>query len=276
MNSIKVFIYSYKNKNLLEQLQDLINKQSNTIDITYYIYDQNNVNRDFIFNSIKSNIVYNHIRWDDIRSITYYRNMAILNYSNTKYYLEINPNISLMNDWDIFFTSNIDEKKIISGFGIPNLSIDRFYVDVKRKESLSIEEVNYIDTDLIFCSLIDAMTLIKLKKLKEFGQNLFASILFLNKNYKIYSLPTNICYKQIQENLNTYKAFSKNHGYNEMLSIIKKENNEKFESFHNLLIKDIQEIPYQINDVVYNDYNISLENMSMPRFLSGYNKVQIT
>jgi hypothetical protein len=276
MNSIKVFIYSYKNKNLLEQVQDIISKQSNKIDITYYVYDQNNVNRDLIFNGIRSNIIYTHIRWDDIRSVTYYRNMAILNYSNTKYYLEINPNISLMNEWDIFFTSNIEDKKIISGFGIPNLSIDRYRVNVNRQESLSIQEVNYIDIDLIFCSQLDALNLIKLKKLKEFGQDLFASIIFINKGYKIYSLPSSICYKKIQENINTYKAFSKNHGYNEMLLTIKSDNNEKFESFHNISIADIQQIPYQINDVVYNDYSISLENMGMPRFLSGYNQVQIT
>ncbi len=276
MNSIKIFIYSYKNKNLLEQLKDIIGKQSNKVDTTYYIYDQNNINRDFAFNNIQSNIVYTHIRWDDIRSITYYRNMAILNYSNTKYYLEINPNISLMNEWDIFFISNIENKKIISGFGIPNLSIDRHYVKVKRQESFSVQEVNYIDTDLIFCSQLDAMNLIKLKKLKEFGQDFFASIIFVNKGYKIYSLPSRICYKKIQENINTYKAFSKNHGYNEMILSVQKDNNEKFESFHNISIQNIQQIPYQINDVLYSDYKISLENMSMPRFLSGYNQVQIT
>ena len=61
-----------------------------------------------------------------------------------------------------------------------------------------------------------------------------------------------------------------------MLLTIKSDNNEKFESFHNISIADIQQIPYQINDVVYNDYSISLENMGMPRFLSGYNQVQIT
>jgi len=276
MTSIKVFIYSYKNKNLLEQVQDIISKQSNNNDITYYVYDQNNVNRDFIFNGIRSNMIYTHIRWDDIRSITYYRNMAILNYSNTKYYLEINPNISLMNNWDMFFISNIQDKKIISGFGVPNLSIDKYYVNVQRKESSSIQEVNYIDIDLIFCSQLDAMNLIKLKKLKELGQDLFASIIFINKGYKIYSLPSDMYYKKVQENLNTYRAFSKNHGYNKMISEIKNNNNEIFESFHNILIKDISEIPYQVDDISYHDYRISLEHMDNPRFLTGYNKVQIT
>lgn len=276
MTSIKVFIYSYKNKNLLENLQDIINKQSNQNDISYYIYDQNNVNRDFLFNKVRANIVYNHVRWDDIKSITYHRNMALLHYSNSKYYLELDSNISLMNEWDTYFLSNIEDKKIISGFGMPKLSINKHYVVTDRQHSDSIKETNYIDTDLIFCSQIDAMTLIKLKSLKQVGQNLFASILFLNKGYSIYSLPSNLYRKAVQENANTYRSFSVNHGYNKMLSYIKKENNERFESFHKISIKDIPEIPYQVDDVLYSEYKISFEDMDTPRFLDGYQKIQIT
>jgi hypothetical protein len=276
MTSIKVFIYSYKNKNLLEKLQDIINKQSNQNDISYYIYDQNNVNRDFLFKKIRANIIYNHVKWDDLRSITYYRNMALLHYSNSKYYLEINPNVSLMSNWDTYLLSNIEDKKIISGFGIPKLSIDKSYVIVNRQHSDLIKETNYIDTDLIFCLQTDALNLIKLKNLKQIGQDLFASLLFINKGYKIYSLPSNLYYKTIQENENTYKAFSTTHGYNKMLLTIKKEDNKKFESFHNISIDDISQIPYQTDDVYYNEYKISLENMDAPRFLMGYNKVQIT
>lgn len=276
MTSIKVFVYGYKNKNLLENLQDIISKQSNQNGITYYVYDQNNVNRDFLFNKVDADIVYNHIKWDDMKSITYYRNMALLHYSNCKYYLEINPNISLMNDWDTYLLSNIEDKKIISGFGIPKLSINKSYVIVNREYSDSVKETNYIDTDLMFCLQNDALTLIKLKKLKQIGQDLFASLLFINKGYKVYSLPSNLYYKTIQENENTYKAFSVNHGYNKMLLTIKKENNEQFEHFHGISINDILEIPYQIDDVAYNEYSISLENMDSPRFLSGYSRIQIT
>jgi hypothetical protein len=276
MKSIKVFIYSYKNKNLLEYLQDIINKQSNRFNVIYYVYDQNNINRDFLFDKVKANLIYTHIRWDDLRSITYYRNITILNSNSSDYYFEVNPNLSLMNDWDILLTSSIDNKKIISGFGIPKLFIDKSYVIEKRESSYGIEKTNYIDIDLIFCSQGDAMTLLKLKNLKDIGQNLLASLLFVNNDYEIYSLPTNLYNKRIQENLNAYKSFSKNHGYNKMILQIKNSNNDKFESFHNILINDILEIPYQVDDVCYNDYKISLEHMDNPRFLAGYNKVQIT
>jgi hypothetical protein len=276
MKSIKVFIYSYKNKNLLEYLEDIINKQSNNFNVTYYVYDQNNVNRDFLFTKIKANLIYTHVRWDDLNSITYYRNMTILNYNFSDYYFEINSNISLMNNWDILLTSNIDNKKIISGFENVKLSIDRSYIVATKEKSYSIEKTNYIDFDLVFCLHIDAMILLQLNGLKETGQDLLASLLFVDKDYEIYSLPSEVYIKKIQENTNTYKSFSKNHGYNKMLLNIKNKNNQKFESFHGILIKDILEIPYQIDDVPYNNYKISLEHMDSPRFLKGYNRVEIT
>lgn len=127
--------------------------------------------------------------------------------------------------------------KIISGFGIPKLSINKSYVVADRQDSDSIQETNYIDTDLIFCSQIDALTLIKLKILKEVGQDLFASVLFINKGYRIYSLPSNLYHKQIQSNANTYRAFSKNHGYNKMLSIIKKKIMKNLNLFTTCLLR---------------------------------------
>lgn len=275
MKTIKVFIYSYKNKNLLDQVQDLIAKQSNKFNIIYYVYDQNNVNRDFLFEKINSNIKYNHVKWDDLKSITYHRNMVILNPEFADYYFEINPNLSLFNEWDSFMISNIDTKKILSGFGLPKLYIDRSYISKTIDDSSDIKETNYIDIDFIFCSQKDAMILVKLKNLKEVGQELFASLLFINGGYKIYSLPSNLYNKTMQENKNTYKAFSKTHGYNKMLNEIKQNDNSKFELFHNILIKDLYEIPYQVDDVYYNDYRISLEQMDKPRFLVGYNGVQI-
>lgn len=41
-------------------------------------------------------------------------------------------------------------------------------------------------------------------------------------------------------------------------------------------LKNIEQIPYQIDDVDYINYKISLDNMDTPRFLTGYSKVQIT
>jgi len=276
MKSIKVFIYSYKNKNLLEYLQDIINKQSKHFNVTYYVYDQNNVNRDFLFKEIDANLIYTHIRWDDINSITYYRNMTILNSNFCDYYFEINPNISLINEWDSFLASNIKNKQIISGFGTTKLFVNKSHVIAKKEKSSGIVKTNYIDFDLIFCLQADAIIFLELKGLKESGQDLLASLLLIDKDYEIYSLPTDLYQKNIQENINTYKPFSKNHGYNKMLSNIKNKNNQKFESFHGIFIKDILEIPYQIDDVSYTNYKISLQNLQAPRFLTNYNQVEIT
>ena len=119
------------------------------------------------------------------------------------------------------------------------------------------------------------MHLMRLRQLKDLGQNLFATLIFMGNGYKIISLPYNLYNKKIQDNSDTYKAFSANHGYNDMLNEVKSYNNDNFESFHNIKIADIKNIPYQVNDVQYDNYQISIENLDNPRFLSGYSKVQI-
>jgi len=275
MKSIKVFIYSYKNKDLSNQLQEIIDNESKSNSIRYYVYDQNNVNRDFLFNKFGDNVKYNFIRWDDLKSITHHRNLTILNQNNTDYYFEINPNISVFKNWDEYLISNIHEKNIISGFGKSKLNIDRFYIIDKSDYTNNICESNYMDIDFIFCKLSDAMHLMRLRQLKDLGQNLFATLIFMGNGYKIMSLPSNLYNKKIQDNSDTYKAFSANHGYNDMLNEVKSYNNDNFESFHDIKIADIKNIPYQVNDVPYDNYQISIENLDNPRFLSGYSKVQI-
>jgi hypothetical protein len=275
MKSIKVFIYSYKNKDLSNQLQEIIDNESKSNSIRYHVYDQNNVNRDFLFNKFGDNVKYNFIRWDDLKSITHYRNLTILNQNNTDYYFEINPNISVFKNWDEYLISNIHEKNIISGFGKSKLNIDRFYIINKSDYTNNIYESNYMDIDFIFCKLSDAMHLMRLRQLKDLGQNLFATLIFMGNGYKIMSLPSNLYNKKIQDNSDTYKAFSANHGYNDMLNEVKSYNNDNFESFHDIKIADIKNIPYQVNDVPYDNYQISIENLDNPRFLSGYSKVQI-
>lgn len=275
MNSIKVFIYSYKNENLLEQVKDISDKQSNENNITYYVYDQNNVNRDFLFSEFK-NVRYNFIRWDDYSGIPHYRSMAILNQDLSQYYFELNPNIILNNDWDKFLVNKLEANTILSGFGLSKLSISGHKVVVTLIETDDIVISNYINTDLIFCKTSDAMSLCSLNSIKEFDQNLFASLNFVRNNYIIKSLPSSMNLKYEDVENDKWKAYSKTHGYNKTLEKHKLENNNLFESFHQVLVKNISPIPYQVDDVPYNFFRISIENLDKPRFLSGYNGVEIT
>lgn len=273
MNSIKVFIYSYKNENLLDQVKDILAKKT-TNNIKYYVYDQNNVNRDFLFDGIKE-VDYNFIRWDDYQSITNYRSIVLLNGDMSDYYLEINPNVQMFDNWDTYLLNNIEEMTIISGYGLSNLQIDRYKVinNITNSEDISIS--NYIDINFIFCKSSDARFLCSLNSIKELDQNLFASLIYVRKNYTIKSLPYKY-YNDITEDQSVWKAWSTTHGYNKFLEKQKAENNELFESFHKININDISLIPYQVDDVLYPNFKISLENLEKPRYLNGYKGVEIT
>jgi hypothetical protein len=111
--------------------------------------------------------------------------------------------------------------------------------------------------------------------LKDLGQDLLASCLLLSAGYRIYSLPSK-AYSQIeQENRDTYVPYSKIHGYNKMLRYIVSKNNKAFEDFHGIQLSKLTKLPYEIDDVEYLSFKISLEELDVPRFLSGYNGVQI-
>ena len=274
MKSIKVFIYSYKNKNLLDQIKDLISKESSMFDVSYYVFDQNNVDRDFNFKDIP-NVIYKFIHWDDYKSMAYYRNTCILNEKRTDYFLEINPNISIMNSWDLYLSSVLKENGVVSGKGIPKLSIDRHRILTDTEESQSVQLTNFVDINFLFLRSKEAMVLTKLNMLKDLGQDLLASCLLLSAGYRIYSLPSK-AYSQIeQENKDTYVPYSKIHGYNKMLKYIVSKNNKAFEDFHGIQLSKLTKLPYEIDDVEYLTFKISLEELDVPRFLSGYNGVQI-
>ena len=274
MKSVKVFVYSYKNKNLLDQINDMISKQSGLLDVHYYVFDQNNVDRGFHFKDI-DNVTYKFVRWDDYKSKTYYRNMVILNENISNYFLEIDPNISIMGSWDIYLSSVLKTKGVISGKGLPQLSVDRHLVSVNYIKSEQMTTVNYIDSNFIFLRVTDAMALTSLNILKDIGQNLFATAILMSKGYSIDSLPSSAYTTTTQDNYDTYVPYSIIHGYNKMLEVLQGMNNTSFEDFHGIKLSKLTKMPYEINDVDYLHFMISLDNLEVPRFLSGYRGVQI-
>jgi len=68
--SIGIFVYSFQNKDLIDNLTDIVNKSSGLHDLSFYVIDQNNVERSRLFNITASHvkIIYKHTKWDSIKS----------------------------------------------------------------------------------------------------------------------------------------------------------------------------------------------------------------
>jgi hypothetical protein len=274
MKKIKVFVYAYKNKNLLKQIINLKENESKNNEIFYYVYDQININREEIFNDLDY-VKYKHIHWYNTSSISKYRDNNIFNKTNYDFYLEINSNINLPKSWDDFLIKNLNDRTVISGKNKISLSIDNFKI---KKEIIKSEEIsltNYIDMDLIFTKTINSLSLINLKILKDFGQDLYSSVLFLKRGVSIVSLPDNFYTISEQKNINTYRPYSKTHGYNKMLKIIKEQDNTFFENFHKINLSKLNYMPYQNDDVYYSDPEFNLYNTEHLKFHKGYSKIYV-
>jgi hypothetical protein len=271
MKTIKVFIYSYKNKNLLSNLLDIIEKESKENIIKYYVYDQNNINNEKKYKTL-NNVFYNHIKWDNWSSITNYRRNVLL--SPLDYYLELSDKIVLSKNWDSFLINNLKDKSVISGKNKINLKFGNIFIEKKYNNSDSISLTNFINFELFFSKFKDSITLLQLSKLKEVGQDIYGSVLYVNKNINIFSLPNNFYYLK-DDYEEAYKPYSIYHGYNDMIDEIKKMNTENFNKFHNLDLSKIKKIPYQHNDVPFLRFSNNLDARSDGRYLNTYNSIEI-
>lgn len=273
MKSINVFIYSYKVKDLLENILSIISNESNQNKIIYHVFDQNALDRSFNFNSIK-NISYRHISWDDTKGIPFYRKHVLFDQS-ADYFLELSSNISLDIHWDKLLIESLKENTIISGNYFKNILIKNNKIVFNKKYNDTMLESNFIDTDLIFLKQKESIFLNQLSLLKFYGQELFASILSLNRGIKIFSMNSTFYkIKNINQDI-MYYPYSKTHGYNKMIDIINGLNNDQFQKFHGIKVSDIPKLSYQIDDVPYHNAVTSIDQNSSTKFHTGYNRISV-
>jgi hypothetical protein len=270
MKKIKVFIYSYKNKNLLEFCEDLKKKSFN--DITIDVYDQNTVNR---LNSFKNkpNINYKHVHWDDRKGIPYYRLMSL--YGKYDYFLSISDLIIFKPNWDLDLINECDNKNIISGKGLVSLNMETFFVVSNLKTSKLVTQSQWINEDFIFLKMSQALLLSKSKFLKKYGESLFFSILFTELNIDIKSMNNSFYNKVVEKE--KYLPYSKYHGYNKLIDMIKNKEikSKAFEKYHGINLSNLKTLPFETDDVSYNTAYYSIDFEDSTRFHSGLKRIDI-
>lgn len=267
---IVVYIYSFKNKKLINIIDELITKSSSNINIKIFIYDQNNLNRKKFFDKYK-NVFYKHIKWDDIKGPIFYRK-EVIKYVQ-EYYLEINNLTNIVNLWDLLLVKYIEKYDIISGKNIKVLTNNNFYVDVKDKLSLDKTNSKWIDTNFIFTNKNNLEIFNYAINLKGNIEELLLSIDCFNKNKLILSLPNN--FYKIEQQDNEYVPYSKFHNYNLLIDEINKMQYINFEKYHNIKVNKIKKVSYDLNDVAYNDFKYELDSLQKTRFHVNLNTIKI-
>jgi hypothetical protein len=267
---IVVYVYSFKNKKIINTIDELITKSSSNNNIKIFIYDQNNLNRKKFFDKYK-NVFYNHIKWDDIKGPIFYRK-EVIKYVK-EYYLEINNLTNIVNLWDLLLVKYIEQYDIISGKNVKVLTNNSFYVDVKDKLSLDKTKSQWIDTNFIFTKKNNLEIFNYAINLKGNIEELILSIDCFNKNKSILSLPNNF-YKIEQQN-NEYVPYSKFHNYNSLIDEINKMQYINFEKYYNIKVDKIKKVSYDLNDVAYNDFKYELDSLQKTRFHVNLNTIKI-
>jgi hypothetical protein len=267
--SIGVFVYSFQNKDLIDSVTDIVNKSSGLHDLSFYIIDQNNVERSRLFDITASHvkIIYKHTKWDSIKSPIAHKfdGSRIL---ASEYFMQCGDGVVMSKDWDVSLVDKIESVRyknqtIISGnhkleFKNKNL----FMIEKIKSVSEDYSNVDMIDRDFIFCLSSDIKRVGYPVELKYYGEEEKMSIMINQKHYHLLCCPT----KLFQNNTipledNGYVPFSLTHKYNKFI-----ENNER--NIIGLFGIELIPFPFEDDDIEYTIEKSETDKIGGERYLN--------
>lgn len=266
MTTIDAVIYSYKNKNLKDTVQSLI--ESSSVISKIHVYDQNPIDRKDLFVSLPQ-VTYNHVFWDWQRSPAIYKSKEISS-TSSEYFLVLSDDIVLSPGWSeaaINFLESGIQESIVSGFGQTSFLVkDLFSLEISNYETSEFFSTKVADSLLVFSK---SSTLKKMgypKLIKYFGESEMLSFFAFEKGIKIFSMPSNFVTDRKERTLeNKYVTFSLEHGYNLMIQTISKS----FWSYIGFESTPIKMLPYNPDDVYYNPNKTTFDKLDARKFISG-------
>jgi len=267
--SIGIFVYSFQNKDLIDSVTDIVNKSSGLHDLSFYIIDQNNVERSRLFDITASHvkIIYKHTKWDSIKSPIAHKfdGSRIL---ASEYFMQCGDGVVMSKDWDVSLVDKIESVRyknqtIISGnhkleFKNKNL----FMIEKIKSVSEDYSDVDMIDRDFIFCLSSDIKRVGYPVELKYYGEEEKMSIMINQKHYHLLCCPT----KLFQNNTlpledNGYVPFSLTHKYNKFI-----ENNER--NIIGLFGIEVIPFPFENDDIEYTIEKSETDKIGGERYLN--------
>ena len=265
---INIFIYSYKNKNLLDSINSLINLSSKNFYLKFFIFDQSNVSKEKDYYSYH-NITYRFIKWDDFMGIPYYRNQMLNN--ECDYYLEINDQITLTENWDQELVNflKLNSNTVISGKGNLSLTLNDFVIKKEEKHSDNFCLNNWIDTNFLFLQQNNIKFLLSLDIFKYYGQDIFLLTTLMKNNIAIYSCPSNLYSIKKTNNLeDSYSMIDLYYNYNNAIKYLKQNRNQlkAFEINKNINITDFCYLPFDNTGVQYSSVVSDLDQKTNKYF----------
>lgn len=299
IDSINVVMYSYRDKDAIKTLENLMKTWSGKIFLFVHWHDQSGPNRhkslENLINSYdNSNGAYVHIPWDDNGGAVAYRNDRLKVTFGGRYHLSITPGTVFEQDWDLKLINFVQGKNIIVS-GDKQVKIekgDNFFIKKELSDISDFTLTNFIDRNFIFGNVV----MMKNSSLgdyhlpgwlKYYGEEEILSLQYFKDNIEIYAAPQNvvtITKKTTLEDFNYYLTFSKYHNYNKALELFKKSSNDivgtidstivdNFSKFHNFDFKSLSLLPFDGNDVAYRKADSKFDRHNGSRFIKDLKKV---
>lgn len=274
---IDAILYSYKNKNLKLVVDTLL--ENTDSDIFVYVFDQHPIDRSASFSDPR--ISYEHIFWDTIQSPSE-RKGHIVNISDADYILELSDDCLVSPNWDSEVVNFVrGEQRIVSGNRkVSIINDDKFFLSKEYSDNDQFSLSNYIDRDFIFATVDIWNSITYPYYLKYNGEEEMMSLDFFRSGKDIYAGPDRL-YKNLAVRTldNLYVPFSKDHAYNRVVdSMTTDEQNEnrmfprtrkEFFAFHGIEDLKLNRLPYSTDDVSYNPYGLSFQDIDARKFISN-------
>lgn len=274
---IDAILYAYKSKSLKLVVDTLL--ENTTSQIRLYVFDQNPIKRSEMF--MDSRIVYEHLFWDAIQSPNEKRG-DIIDKSDADYILHISDDCLVSPAWDEKLIDFIGRKQIVvSGKGNVKLfKKDHFSIGASWEYLSDFSMTNYIDRNFIFSTNEVWNSIVYPYYLKYNGEEEMLSLDFFRSGKDIYC-STKETYKDLGHRVleRSYVPFSIDHNYNKVVETLTSTSSDldqgfqrtrdDFLSFHNMLPLDIVELPYQTNDVGYNPYGLTFQDIDARKFIAN-------
>jgi hypothetical protein len=264
---IQALIFSYQNKNLKLAVDQLIKNTKNDIFIT--IFDKHAIDRSYVFSTqdYKRNVEYRHIFWDELIGPAEYKSNWVKR-NTSEHVLFFSDDTLVSKNWDenlLYFLK--DKEAIVSGKGNLKLKqINPFFFQQDRDVSSDLTLSNFIDRNFIF-GKTEILKNIYPKEIKHCGEEEFLSLNLFNNKIEIFSGPSNL-YEDLGLRTieNSYTTFSIEHNYNLLIEKYLKAP-QKFLDFHGIDRNNLNKLPYNSNDVLYNPTSLSYSDLDARKFL---------
>lgn len=274
--NLNIIIYSYKHP----QLIDVVNAAFSSTAVFkphVIVIDQHPLDRQEKFSGAEA-FTYEHVFWDKIKSpCIYKRSFAFSDNTNVpeaEYTMMLSDDFVLTDGWDLvikeFLDSNPDT--IVSGFGGGKAEVkDKYYLKRNFVNSESFTQTSYIDSKFIVTKT-DTLKRTDYPALetKYYGESELLSVWAYEKNVRVFSAPTTIMPKDLGQRPleKLYTPFSIEHNYNSAIDALR-QRMPSFFTDNNIKPESLKRLPYQVDDVLYDPFNLEMTEITQERFIAS-------